>query len=159
MKLTTRLAVFCSGAILSGAALAASPEPAKSQKHAEAYTEYRQALFTLLKSNIGPLGGMAKGAIEYDAEVMQTNGMRMEQLATMLSDYLKVDTREFDVETKAKDGLWDNYADVESKIEDLKSATANLQNVAKTGDESAYRNAIGKVGSTCKSCHDDYKAD
>lgn len=159
MKLTTRLAVFCSGAILSGAALAATPEPAKSQKHAEAYSEYREALFTLMKSNMAPLGGMAKGAIEYDAQVMQTNGLRMEQLANMVSDYLKVDTREFDVHTHAKPELWDNYSDVESKIESLQSAAVNLQKVAKAGDESAYREAIGKVGSTCKSCHDDYKAD
>ncbi|WP_218353980.1 c-type cytochrome [Alteromonas lipotrueiana] len=159
MKFSTRLAVIGSAALISGAALAASPEPAKSQKHAEAYSEYREALFELMQSNMAPLGGMAKGAIDYDAQVMQTNGMRMEQLANMLSDYLKVDTREYDVHTHAKPELWDNFADVESKIGDLQSAAANLQKVAKSGEESEYRAAIAKVGSTCKSCHDDYKAD
>ena len=108
---------------------------------------------------MAPLGGMAKGAIPYDTQMMQTNGMRMEQLADMLSDYLKVDTRKFDVDTEAKDTLWDNYSDVESKIGDLKAAAANLQSVATSGDEAAYRKAIGQLGGTCKSCHDDYKAD
>lgn len=132
---------------------------AMSQKHAEAYVDYRQSVFTLLKSNIAPLGGMAKGKIDYDTQVMQTNGMRMEQLAAMLSDYLRVDTSDSGVESSAKASLWSNFDDVEGKIADLKNAAANLQTVAKSGDESQYRDAIGKLGSTCKSCHDDYKMD
>ncbi len=159
MKKLATLAILGSTILLSGPISAATSQPAQSEKHAEAYVEYREAIFELLKSNMAPLGGMAKGAIPYDTQTMQTNGMRMEQLADMLSDYLKVDTRKFDVDTEAKDTLWDNYSDVESKIGDLKAAAANLQSVATSGDEASYRKAIGQLGGTCKSCHDDYKAD
>lgn len=97
------LAVFLSlGALASSAAVAAEVTEASSAKHAKAATQYRQAIFQLVKSNMGPLGGMAKGALPYDESVMKTNAVRLEQLADMMTDYLSVDTRSFDVETGAK---------------------------------------------------------
>lgn len=134
-------------------------EAAMNEKHAEAATNYRQALYKLVYSNMAPLGGMAKGKIPFDQDVIATNAMRIEQLADMMSDYLKTDTSSFDVDTEARDEIWQNWSDVESKIEQLKSASANLASVASSGDESQYRAAIGKVGGACKACHDDYKAD
>ncbi|MBD3585011.1 cytochrome c [Salinimonas sp. HHU 13199] len=159
MKRVLLISAAVAGLTIGLPVQAADVTRAMSEKHAEAYVEYRQSVFTLLKSNIAPLGGMAKGKIDYDAQVMETNAMRMEQLAAMLSDYLRVDTSDSGVESSAKASLWSNFDDVESKIADLKNAAANLQSVAKSGDESAYRDAIGKLGSTCKACHDDYKMD
>lgn len=143
-------------ATMAGSALAAE---AVSEKHAEAAVEYRQSLFQLVKSNMGPLGGMAKGAIPYDEKVMMTNAVRLEQLADMMVDYLAVDTRKFNVETGAKDAIWENFPNVKEKVSALKTAAANLQSVVEAGDESEYRSAIGNVGASCKSCHDDYKKD
>ena len=137
----------------------AAREAAMNDKHAEAATTYRQSLFQLVRSNMAPLGGMAKGAIPFDQDVIATNAMRLEQLADMMSDYLVVDTRKFDVDTEAKDEIWENWADFEGKIANLKSAAENLSSVAEAGDESKYRAAIGQVGGACKGCHDDYKAD
>ena len=86
------LAVFLSlGALASSAAVAAEVTEASSAKHAKAATQYRQAIFQLVKSNMGPLGGMAKGALPYDESVMKTNAVRLEQLADMMTDYLSVD--------------------------------------------------------------------
>ena len=157
MKIPLKILIATLG--LSGIAgvSAAEPKPAMNKKHAEAYAEYRQSVFHLLKSNMAPLGGMAKGAIEYDADVMQTNGMRIEQLAAMLTDYLQVDTSKFDVKTEARPVIWTQFDDVQDKISDLKTAAVNLQSVAQAGDKSQYKQAIGKVGASCKSCHDDYK--
>lgn len=145
--------------LLAGVLGSASAEVATSDKHAKTATTYRQSVFQLLRSNMAPLGGMAKGVLPYDAEVMQTNALRMQQLAEMLPDYLQTDTRKFDVDTDAKPQLWDNFADVEKKAEALKAAAMKLEQVAKAMDESAYRAAIGDVGASCKSCHDEYKAD
>ena len=108
---------------------------------------------------MAPLGGMAKGAISFDQDVIATNALRLEQLADMMSDYLMVDTRKFDVDTGAKDDIWENWSDFEGKVANLKSAAENLSSVAAAGDESKYRAAIGQVGGACKGCHDDYKAD
>ncbi|QJR79726.1 cytochrome c [Alteromonas pelagimontana] len=157
MKYMLKSAVVAVSLLSSLAMGNAIAEEASSQKHAEAMVTYRQSLFQLLKSNMGPLGGMAKGALPYDTEVMKTNGMRLEQLAAMMSDYVQVDTRKFDVETEAKPVIWEKYSAFEDKIEGLKTASVNLQKVAGEGDESAYRAAIGKVGAACKACHDDFK--
>ncbi len=129
---------------------------ATSQKHAEAAVKYRQSLFQLIKSNMAPLGGMAKGAIPFDESVMAKNAMRIEQLSDMLSDYMSVDTRKFDVETEAKAKIWDNTDDVESKIARMQKAAANLQAVVAAKDKDNYRAAIGDIGGSCKSCHDEY---
>lgn len=141
---------------LSGQAVA---EEAKSIKQAKAAVEYREAIFELVKSNMIPLGGMARGKVPFDAQVMETNSERLAQLGAMISDYFQVDTRKFDVHTEAKPSIWDNKADFEQKIKDFELAAANLNKVAKARDEANYRAAIGKVGATCKSCHDDYKLD
>ena len=153
------VATMISGAFASSPLLASEVVEASSAKHAKAATQYRQAVFQLVRSNMGPLGGMAKGALPFDESVMETNAVRLEQLADMMGDYLSVDTRKFDVETGAKDEIWENFSDVEKKVMALKTAAQGLQAAVEAGDESAYRGAIGKIGASCKSCHDDYKKD
>ena len=159
-KLKYTLASVIMGVMVSGGAVAATETvEASSAKHAKAAIQYRQAMFQLVRSNMGPLGGMAKGALPFDESVMMTNAVRLEQLADMMTDYLKVDTRKFDVESDAKDEIWSNFSDVETKIAALKDASVGLQAAVKSGDESSYRKAIGSIGASCKSCHDDYKKD
>ncbi len=130
---------------------------AKSEKQAEAAVKYRQSLYQLVKSNASPMFGMAKGALPFDTDVMTTNAMRLEQFADMMADYLLVDTTQFDVGTDALPALFTNEADVMAKIADFKDAASGVKAAAMSGDESLYRKAIGGLGGTCKSCHDDYK--
>ncbi|MGS2721480.1 c-type cytochrome [Paraglaciecola aestuariivivens] len=134
-------------------------EPAKSAKHAKDATQYRQAVLQLIKSNVGALGAMNKGAIPMNAETLQTNATRIEQLSMMLGDYFATDTTGFDVETAALAKIWQNQADFSEKINNLTLAAKNLNQVAKSGDESKFKPAIGQVFKSCKACHDDYKAD
>ena len=161
MRRFSKLMVAAASAatIISSTVVASEVTEASSAKHAKAATQYRQAVFQLVRSNMGPLGGMAKGALPFDESVMQTNAVRLEQLADMMGDYLSVDTRKFKVKTGAKDDIWENFSDVEKKVMALKTAAQGLKAAVKAGDESAYRGAIGKIGASCKSCHDDYKKD
>jgi cytochrome c556 len=138
--------------------IAVAKEAANERQAANA-VQFRQALLQLVRSNLGPLGGMARGRVPYDVEVMKTNGERLEQLALMLPDYFETDTRGFSVESDALPKLWDNKDDFLSKANDLTIAAKALQVAAETGDETKYRAAIGKVSSTCKACHDSYKKD
>lgn len=133
--------------------------PAKSEKHAAAATQFRQALLQVVRSNVGALGGMAKGVIPMDAEKIQLNSMRIEQLSLMMEDYFAVDTRKFDVETEALPKIWDNYSDFQSKIKDLTAAAQELNKVAMAGNDGQFKAKIGAVLKSCKSCHDEYKAE
>ncbi|XOV77433.1 MAG: c-type cytochrome [Aestuariibacter sp.] len=130
---------------------------AKSEKQAKAAIQYRQALLQVIRSNMGALGAMAKGHIPFDAQKMEKNGMRIEQLATMMPDYFAIDTSAYKMPTDAKADIWQNHEDFTGKINDLISAARNLQVVASDGDESQFKGAIGQVGRACKGCHDEYK--
>jgi cytochrome c556 len=150
-------------AVIIGAALLCTfsvfAEPAKSAKQAKDVTEFRQAILTLVKSNVGALGAMNKGVIPFDVETMQTNSMRIEQLSLMMEDYFATDTTGFDVDTAALDKIWKNQADFNDKISALTAAASNLNKVAKAADTSQFKPAIGQVFKSCKGCHDNYKED
>ena len=151
------IAVMIGTAMLSTFTVLA--EPAQSAKQAKDVAEFRQSIFTLVKSNVGALGAMNKGAIPFNVETMQTNSLRLEQLSLMLEDYFATDTSGFDVETEALDKIWANQADFKDKIGALTAAARNLNKVAKAGDTSQFKPAIGQVFKSCKGCHDNYKED
>jgi cytochrome c556 len=134
-------------------------EPAKSAKQAKDVTQFRQAIFKLVKSNVGVLGAMNKGVIPFNVERIQTNSLRLQQLSLMLDDYFATDTTGFDVDTAALDKIWVNQADFKEKISALSVAASNLSKVAKAGDTNQFKPAIGQVFKSCKGCHDNYKED
>lgn len=157
-KLVSAIAVSCVLVTPISFTTAVAAE-AKSEKQARTALTFRKSLYQLIRSNMGPLGAMAKGNIPFDAAVMDKNGMRIEQLSLMIADYMALDTRKFDIETEALDEIWEEPEDFASKIDALTLAAQKLQVVAKEGDESKFRKAIGAVGKSCGGCHDDYKAD
>ena len=154
MKLSKKLAL---AGVCGAIAFNAAAMPAKNEKQAKRSVEVRKALFTLMGQNMGPMGAMAKGKIPMNTELVATNAVRLEHLSLMAADYLKTDTSKFDVKTKAKPNLWQNEADVLAKIDDLTKASQALQKAVAGGDEGTIKKAIGGVGKTCGSCHDDYK--
>ncbi|MDM7859842.1 cytochrome c [Alteromonas sp. ASW11-36] len=160
MKKLTLLAAAASIAIGSIAFIgSATAEEAKSERQAANATQFRQALFQLIRSNMGPLGGMARGDIPMNADVIATNAVRLEQLGMMIPDYMATDTTGFGVDTEALPKIWENMDDFTAKANDLVEASRALQAVVLAGDDSLYRGAIGDVGKTCKACHDAYKAE
>jgi cytochrome c556 len=130
-----------------------------SEKQAKSAIEFRQSIFQLVKSNIGPLGAMAKGRIPMNEAVIETNALRMEQLSLMITDYFKADTRGAGVKSGALDKIWDDQAGFAQKTQDFTAASAALLSTVKAKDTANYKSAIAGVGKTCKACHDDYKAD
>jgi len=156
MKLFSKIAVATVFTVLATGAIANS---ATSEKHAKKATELRQSIFSLLGSNMGPLGGMARGKVPFDAEKVGKHALRINQLSMMIADYTRTDTSKHKVNTEALDDIWtkpDNFA---KRIKDLTLASANLQKAAAAGDEGAIKKAIGGVGRTCGGCHDDFKAE
>lgn len=148
------------GSLSAGVSLSASAvTEAKSEKQAATAVQFRQALLQLVRSNVGALGAMARDRIPMDAATIEKNATRLEQLSMMMDDYFSVDTRKFDVETASLPVVWENYADFQSKIKDLESASSALKMAAQKGDSDAFKARIGAVLKTCKGCHDTYKAE
>lgn len=150
------LSALASTILLTGGVVA---QEASSEKQAKSAVQFRQALLQLVRSNVGALGAMAKGAIPMDAQTIETNATRIEQLSLMMDDYFALDTSSFDVETEALPKIWKNRADFATKVDALTDASVTLKTAAMKGDESAYKDAIGGVLRSCKGCHDSYKAE
>lgn len=151
------LAITVSASLLI--ATASIAQEASSLKHANYSTELRQSVFSLLGSNMGPLGAMAKGKTPFDAEQAEKHAVRINQLSLMIADYSRTDTSKFDVETEALAKIWQETDNYSQRIEDLTKASATLISAAQSKDEAATKKAIGGVGKTCGGCHDDFKKD
>lgn len=139
--------------------LAGSVSAEMNQEQAERAVETRQSVLHLMGWNISPLGAMARDRIEFDAARVETNAARLQALTKMMADAFAADTRANDVATDALDVIWEQPEDFAAKIQDAIDASDALAAAAETGDESAMRKAIGIMGSSCGSCHDDFKAD
>ncbi|MDX1782325.1 MAG: cytochrome c [Thalassovita sp.] len=132
---------------------------AENDRATDGVIKARQGLMQLYSHNLGLLGGMAKGAIPYDAD---SAGAAASSLA-MLS---KIDTSRMwapgsdDMSadgTRALPDLWDNPEDVAKKAMALSEAAAAMEVAAATSLE-ALQGAMGPLGGTCGACHKAYRA-
>lgn len=132
---------------------------APDEKRAAHAIKTRQAIFTLMGSNMGPLGGMARGNVPFDAELVGKNATRIAQLADMVTDSFKLDTSESSIASESLDNIWDELENFEKKVAANQAAAKELIAVASTGNEGDTKKAIGALGKTCGSCHDDYRVE
>lgn len=131
----------------------------EAQEDMEWTVEVRQSLLKLVRWNMGPLAGMARGRVPFDIEQVETNSARIEGLFAMMDDAFAMDTRGADVDTDALDKIWEEREEFAEKISAARQAAADLTAAAGTGDEDSVMAGIGALGRSCGSCHDDYKAD
>lgn len=118
----------------------------------------RQGLMELYAHNLGTLGAMAKGAVDYDADAAAAAAANLAALANMNQGTLwAADTDTMSVITSnAKPELWENLADAIAKADALAQASTQLAAVA--GDSlDALRGGIAPVGQACGACHKAYR--
>ncbi len=118
---------------------------------------YRQSWFALVAMNFGPLGSMAKGEMPWNDEMLRAfaSDLKMVTSTNLMRGFAPGSEQGT---TRAKPEIWENKADFESKLEDMRKAVAELNTVASGSDKKAVAGQIGAVGKTCKSCHDEYKS-
>ncbi len=147
---------------LSFATLAATAilltSPAFAQELPQA-VKARQGQFNIMALNLGILGGMARGTVDYDAEAAQTaadNLVTVSQLAQPAMWPAGTDAMSIDG-TRAEPAIWDNLDDVLAKWAAFGEAATAMAEVAGTGRDAIGPN-MGPLGGACKACHDDYRA-
>ena len=144
-------------ATTAAAGLALSFQAASHMVKEEPRQSYRQSYFTLLAMNFGPIGAMVKGEMPWDDAMVKTFANELAALASMDVSRAFAPGSEQGT-TRAKPGIWENPDDFKSKLGDLQTAVATLQEAANSGDRKAIAEATGATGKACKSCHDEYKA-
>ena len=121
----------------------------------------RQAVMSLQSWYAGPLFQMAKGDMEYNAEMASTYAAHLNMIANLEGGAMwppGTDNGAYAGKTRALPEIWSTYPAVGEKDQALKDAAAALVEVAGDGLD-ALRANIGAVGKACKGCHDDFRAE
>jgi cytochrome c556 len=159
MKRLMTLGLAAALTAASFATIAAEPAPPSPEQVANNAITTRQGVFKLISYNFGPIGGMMRQRVPFDAALVAKNSARIEVLAGMIAELHQNDTRKAGTaKTAALDAVWTGSADFKAKADDLVKASAALTAAAKGGDQKATLDAAGAVGKACGSCHDSYRA-
>jgi len=160
MKMTTRLGLTTGIALSFAFASLSFVVSAADGPHDKAI-KARQAMYQTLGFNAGILGDMAKEDIPYDAEVASEAAANLDAAANFGQSQMwppgSDNATEGNAPTRALPAIWENLPSVIEKSDALKQASAAM--VASAGGGlAALQGAMGDLGATCKSCHDDFRA-
>lgn len=119
----------------------------------------RKAHMQLYAHNLGVLGGMARGNIDYDAAAATAAAGNLVELASIDQTSYWVagtDSDSLPDESRALPALFDNLDDVNAKRLELLAASEALAATAGDGLE-AVQAGLGPVGAVCGACHEAYQ--
>ncbi len=132
-------------------AIAAQRDPIKSAIKA------RKAVFTLIATNLGPMGAMTKGDIPFNKETFTLRATNLEALSTMPWEFF-IPNSQKGKGSESKAAVWEKADDFKAEIDVFQMKVADLAKAARSGDEAEMKIQFGKVAKTCKSCHKEYKS-
>lgn len=137
--------------------LTALPAAAQFQKPEDAI-KYRQSAFTVMANHFGRIGAMAQGKAPFDAKVAADNAALANSLAKLPFTAFG-DGTDKGLPNRAKPEVWKESAKFKAASEKMVGEMAKLEVAAKGGSLDAIKAAVGAVGSSCKACHDDFRAE
>ena len=116
----------------------------------------RQQQMQMVGYHIGLLGAMAKGEMEFNAEMANGAAENLNALAGMSQATLWIEgTAQGETEgSRAKAEIWSDPAGFDARFEAFASASSALVGVA---DLDALRAGMGDLGGSCKACHEKYR--
>jgi cytochrome c556 len=115
----------------------------------------RKALMKGNNDNASNLVKMMRGEAPYDAAKVDAAFAQWAETAQKLPG-LFPDNSKTGGGTKATPKVWQTRSDFEAKVAAFGKAVADNRDKAKNVDE--LKVALGAVGKTCDSCHDQYRA-
>ena len=148
------------GLLATGIAATSAIGEDKADPALMAAVKARQAHMSLYAFNIGILGAMAKGDVDYDAAVATAAADNLTALAQIdETRYWPPGTSDADLGadvTRALPAIWAESSTVADDMIALNDATVALQLAAGNGLDS-LRGAIGPVGKACGACHENFR--
>lgn len=153
--------LFATLGLVAAGAIAATG-PALADGHLEKAVKARQSLMQVVAFNLGPLGAMAKGEMEYDAEAAATSAKNLEALSKLDQSGMWPEGSDSESlgedKTHALPAGWAADSKAMEKHEAWAEASAQLAAVAGDGLD-AMKPAVAEVGKSCGGCHDDYRVE
>ena len=140
--------------------LATNAQDPTPEQQAQRAAETRQSVFKLFAFNLGTISGMARGTVEFDAEIAERNARRIAAMAPMIPElFAAMDTREYDVETEALPVIWEQFDLFQERAQALVDGANTFAEVASGGDRMATLGAIRAFGANCGNCHENFRVD
>jgi len=124
--------------------------------------EYRQDALGVMAWQIGPLGQMAQGKREFDADIFAQRAANLAAVAPLPWEGFVEGSLQNDdhgVQTDALPAIAEDRADFDERNQALVNETATLAELAQGEDRDAMFEQVAKVGNTCKGCHDNFRAE
>lgn len=146
-------------AILAAATLGFVAAPVLADKAAEKAVGARKAQMQLYSFNLGQLGAMAKGTVDYNADVAKAAAENLAALAALNGGAMWMkgsDSTALPGVSRAKIEAWTTYPKASNIGKALAEDSAKLAAVAGDGLD-ALRGGIGAVGKSCGACHEDFR--
>jgi cytochrome c556 len=147
-----------SSLILASAAALGVAAAAAAAVKPETAIAYRQAGYTMLGWNFGPMAQMVRGKTPWDAAEF---ARRAERVALITPQLLEGFPQGSDTgaTTEAKPEIWKNMDDFKSKMDELVKQSKLLAEVAKSGDEAKMKEQFKQTAGACKACHEKYRSE
>ena len=117
--------------------------------------ELRAERMTLLGKEAKSMAAMVKGRTEFVAGDFLYGALTMHNAMDGMLELFPPGSHGGDSAAKAK--IWDNWEDFTAKTTASLDAIAVLAIAADGGDNQSIKQAFGKVGKTCSSCHRTYR--
>ncbi|KPH62936.1 cytochrome C [Pseudoalteromonas porphyrae] len=141
------------GTVLSTLALGASAESV-FEEPSDAI-EYRQAAFSMIRVQIGDMGDMLKGKVEFDAQRFQKRANNAAALSKMPWEAFGAGTDKGD--TSALPAIWSDNETFMKKATAFQQYADELAVAAQSGDKKLIAKAFGPWAKGCKDCHTSFK--
>lgn len=120
----------------------------------------RKAVMRLLSFNTGPINGMARGRVDFDAALAERNARRVAAIAPMIMDtFMAMDTRSYDVDTTSLPVIWEDSEGFQEAVNAMVQGANEFAEIAADGDQNEIMGAIRAFGGNCGSCHDSYRVE
>ncbi len=156
--------VMCTlaAAMLAAGMLSSAVTTSLAAEATDKTVKARRAYFQTVLSSAGPLFGMLKGKVAYDAAKAQTFATNLKLISQV--NIMHVFPKGSDNanpklkgQTRALPAIWAAGSEIKAKVAAFREAAAKLATVAGNGKD-AMSAQMKKVGATCGGCHKPYRA-
>lgn len=146
--------------LIAAAALIALAGTASAQMKPEDAIKFRQSGYVFMAWNMGRIKANVEGpAYNKDEVIKAANVIKAVANSGMGALYLPGTDKGTGWEpTHAKPEIWTEKEKVGKAAMGLITEANAMAAVAETGDAAAAKEQFGKLGATCKTCHDDFRA-
>ena len=136
------------------AALTVATMSAGFAQDMEQVKKVRKAMFQVAAWEMGTLAGMAKGEIPFDAAKAEKAAKVMNSMAVSLDEVFVPGSF---AGSKVTNNINSNQEKFQKDLANF--VTESNAMIAASASEDTLKAQMGKLGSTCKSCHDTFRAD